>query len=229
MTIQLIGSINLVNSIIMSSIWNFVNSQFFISIVTLAAGLTAWLVYIKQRNDKKRDIANSILSEIQYAEKAIDRVRNYIRDTDKSDINIQIIQQNSWVIHKHLFSSDFDEDEWNAINNFYSNALLLDDTLKQSNAVFESNAAQIRANMQRVVADLTEVTVINMTTDTLEQNLKNLNEKLSYFNNIYEDKKSDFTFTPVKYLNDANRILEDVKPISTSTAGDKLKRLAGKK
>lgn len=213
----------------MSNIWNFVNSQFFIALVTLIAGLTAWFVYQRQRNDKKRDIANSILSDIQYAEKAVDRVRNYIRDTDKSDVSVQIIQQNSWVTHKHLFSSDFDEDEWNAINNFYSNALLLDGTLKQSNAVFESNAAQIRANMQRVVADLTEITVINMTADNLEQSLKSLNEKLSYFNNIYEDKKNEFTFTPMKYLNDAKRILEDIKPISTSTAGDRLKKLARKR
>ena len=213
----------------MTIIWNFLNSQFFVALVTLAAGTVAWLIYRKQRNDGKRDIANSILSEIQYAEKAVDRVRNYIRDTDKSDINVHIIQQNSWAIHRHLFSSDFDEDEWNAISSFYNNAVLLDDVLKQSNNVFESNAFQIRANMQRVLADLTEVTVVNMDASNLEDSLKSLNEKLGYFENIYEDKKGEFVFTPMKYLNDAKQILEDIAAISTSTAGDTLKKLAGKK
>lgn len=213
----------------MSSFWDFINSQFFVSLVTLGAGTTAWLIYKRQGNDQKRDIANSILSEIQYAEKAVDRVRNYIRDTEKADINMHIIQQNSWGTHKHLFSSDFDEDEWNAISNFYNCAILLDDTLKQSNAVFESNAAQIRTNMQRVVADLTEVTIVNIDSSNLEESLKNLNEKLELFDKIYDDKKNSFIFTPVKYLNDAKQILEDIQSISTSTAGDKLKRLAGKK
>lgn len=213
----------------MSNLWNFLNSQFFVSVVTFGAGLVAWFIYKKQRDDKKRDIANSILSEIQHAEKAVERVRNYIRDTDKSDISIQILQQNSWMTKKHIFSSDFDEDEWESINTFYSSTLLLDETLKQSNAVFESNAAQIRANMQRVVADLIEVSVVSINSENLEQSLKNLNEKLGYFSSIYEDKKGEFTFTPVKYLNDANRILEDIKPLSTSTAGDTLKKLAGKK
>lgn len=213
----------------MSSIWAFINSQFFVSLITLAVGSTAWILYVKQSDDRKRDIANSILSEIQHAEKAIERVKNYIRDTEKSDISIQIIQQNTWMSKKHLFSSNFDEDEWESINSFYSNAALLDDTLRQSNDVFEGNATQIRSNMQRVLADLVEVSVVNMSSENLEQTLKNLNEKLGYFSSIYEDKKGDFTFTPVKYLNDAKRILEDVKPISTSTAGDTLKKLAGKK
>ncbi len=177
--------------------------------------------------DAKRDIANSILSEIQYAENALERVKDYIRDTDKSDISIQIIQQNTWTTYKHLFASDFDRDEWKCINNFYNNALLLDETLKQSNTVFNDNAAAIRTNMQRVVADLIEVTVVNMNASNLEENLKSLNEKLGYFSSLYEEKKSDFIFTPAKYLNDAKRTLEDIKPISTSTAGARLKKLCG--
>lgn len=211
----------------MASIWSFLNSQFFIALITLLTGSIAYGIYRKQRMDAKRDIANSILSEIQYAENALERVKDYIRDTDKSDISIQIIQQNTWTTYKHLFASDFDRDEWKCINNFYNNALLLDETLKQSNTVFNDNAAAIRTNMQRVVADLIEVTVVNMNASNLEENLKSLNEKLGYFSSLYEEKKSDFIFTPAKYLNDAKRTLEDIKPISTSTAGARLKKLCG--
>jgi cytochrome c556 len=212
----------------MNSVWLFVNSQFFIALITLLAGSVAWVVYSRQRSDKKRDIANSILSEIQYAEKAIARVKNYIRDTEKVDINIQTIQMNSWALHKHLFSSNFDEDEWNAINGFFSNAALLNETLKQSNAVFESNAEQIRANMQRALADLVTDTVVKASTENLESSLKLLNDRVELFDQIYEAKKKEFTFTPMKYINDAQQILDDMTIISTSTAGEKLKKLSGK-
>lgn len=81
--------------------------------------------------------------------------------------------------------------------------------------------------MQRVVAVLVEVTVVNMNASNLEENLRQLNERLGYFSSLYEEKKSEFTFTPVKYFNDAKAILEDIKPISTSTAGARLKQLCG--
>lgn len=213
----------------MDDLWKFLNSQFFIALVTLTAGLVAWFVYSRQRSDKKRDIANSILSEIQLAEKAIERVRNYVRDTQQADINIQILQLNSWSQHKHLFSSDFDEDEWSSINGFYANAALLDQTLRQSNAVFESNAEQIRSNMQRVIADLVELMVVQTNKETIEQDLRQLKERAELFSDLYEEKKKEFTFTPVKYLDDIKRTLEDISPLSTSTAGEKLKKLAGKK
>ncbi len=213
----------------MDSLWYFLNSQFFIALITLTAGLIAWFIYGKQRRDTKRDIANSILSETQYAEKSVERVRNYIRDTGQADINIKILQLNSWARHKHLFSSDFDEDEWGAINNFYANAVLLDDTLKQSNLVFESNAEHIRSNMQRAITDLLEVVAVNTKPETIEQDLKQLKDRAEFFATVYEDYKKDFTFTPVKYLEDTKRILEDIQSVSTSTAGETLKKLAGKK
>jgi len=190
-------------------------------------GLVAYLLYLKQKRDKKRDIANAVLAEIQYVEKAIDRVRDYVRDTEKSDISIQIIQQNSWTTHKHIFSSDFDKDEWSLISEFFNNSLLLDKALEQSNSVFDSNATQIRSNMQRGLADLVEHTVVGMNQDNLEESLRTLNERLGYFSSIYEDKKNEFTFTPVKHINDTKKILEDIRPVSTSTAGAKLKKLAG--
>lgn len=211
----------------MSNLWQFVNSPFFTSIVTLFVGLIAYLLYQKQKKDKKRDIANAIIAEVQYVEKAIDRVKDYVRDTEKSDISIQIIQQNSWATYKHMFSSDFDKDEWKLISEFFNNSFLLDRTLEQSNAVFESNATQIRSNLQRGLADLVEHAVVNMNQENLEENLRLLNERLGYFSSIYEDKKNNFTYTPLKHLNDTRKILEDIQPVSTSTAGAKLKKIAG--
>ena len=205
------------------------NTPLFTTIATLAAGVVAYLVYIKQKQDKKRDIANAILSEIRSAEIAIDKVRDYVRDNEKVDINIKIVEYNSWTKYRYIFSNDLDGDQWREISNFYSNAELLDEVIRQANSVFEGNADKIRSNMQRVLADMVGMSVINSSKDTAIDDLTRLNEKLAMFDQIYDEKKNSFVYTPQKYLNDAKRLLEDLHTISTTSTGDRIKRLAGKK
>lgn len=94
------------------------NTPLFTTIATLAAGVVAYLVYIKQKQDKKRDIANAILSEIRSAEIAIDKVRDYVRDNEKVDINIKIVEYNSWTKYRYIFSNDLDGDQWREISIF---------------------------------------------------------------------------------------------------------------
>lgn len=212
-----------------NSIMSILNAPFVTTVATVLAGIVALFVYWKQKRDKKRDIANALLAEIRSAEVAIERIKDYIRDNDKVDISIKVVEYNSWSKYRYIFSGDLDEDQWREISNFYSNAELLDEVIRQANAVFESNADKIRSSMQRVLADLVEVTVINSSKDTIADDLKRLNEKLDVFDQIYDDKKGGFVYTPVKYINDAKRLLSDLHLISTTSTGDKIKRLAGKK
>lgn len=212
-----------------NEIVSLLNTPLFTTIATLAAGVVAYLVYIKQKQDKKRDIANAILSEIRSAEIAIDKVRDYVRDNEKVDINIKIVEYNSWTKYRYIFSNDLDGDQWREISNFYSNAELLDEVIRQANSVFEGNADKIRSNMQRVLADMVGMSVINSSKDTAIDDLTRLNEKLAMFDQIYDEKKNSFVYTPQKYLNDAKRLLEDLHTISTTSTGDRIKRLAGKK
>lgn len=205
------------------------NTPLFTTIATLAAGFIVYLVYLKQKRDKKRDIANAILSEIRSAEIAIDKVKDYVRDNEKVDINIKIVEYNSWTKYRYIFSNDLDGDQWREISNFYSNAELLDEVIRQANSVFEGNADKIRSNMQRVLADMVGMSVINSSKDTAIDDLTRLNEKLAMFDQIYDEKKNSFVYTPQKYLNDAKRLLEDLHTISTTSTGDRIKRLVGKK
>lgn len=206
----------------------FINSSFFTSLITFIAGVVALVVYFKQRNDKKRDVANALLSEIRSAERAIEKVRDYVRDTDRSDANIKVLDHNSWAEYKYMFSGDLDEDQWKEISEFYSNAELLDDVIRQSNAVFEDNAEKIRSNMQRVLADLIELsTVSNEDNDVVR--VKLLNQRIDFFDRMYNLKKNDFTYTPIKYLNDTKRVLDDLHAVSITSAGDRIKRLAVRK
>jgi hypothetical protein len=206
----------------------FINSNFFTSLITFIAGVVAFVVYFKQRNDRKRDVANALLSEIRSAERAIEKVRDYVRDTNKSDANIKVLDRNSWAEYKYMFSGDLDEDQWKEISEFYSNAELLDDIIRQSNAVFEDNAEKIRSNMQRVLADLIEISTVNNDGDSAD-NLELLDKRIALFEKAYDIKKDGFTYTPVKYVNDAKRVLDDLHAISTTSAGDRIKKLAARK
>lgn len=206
----------------------FINSNFFTSLITFIAGVVAFIVYFKQRNDRKRDVANALLSEIRSAEQAIEKVRNYVRDTNKSDANIKVLDHNSWAEYKYMFSGDLDEDQWREISEFYSNAELLDDIIRQSNAVFEDNAEKIRSNMQRVLADLIELSTVSNEDDDVVR-VKLLNQRIDFFDRMYDLKKNDFTYTPVKYVNDAKRVLDDLHAISITSAGDRIKKLASRK
>ena len=174
----------------------FINSNFFTSLITFIAGVVALVVYFKQRNDKKRDVANALLSEIRSAERAIEKVRDYVRDTDRSDANIKVLDHNSWAEYKYMFSGDLDEDQWKEISEFYSNAELLDDIIRQSNAVFEDNAEKIRSNMQRVLADLIELSTVSNEDDDVVR-VKLLNQRIDFFDRMYDLKKNDFTYTPI--------------------------------
>ena len=206
----------------------FINSNFFTSLITFIAGVIAFIVYFKQRNDRKRDVANALLSEIRSAEQAIEKVRNYVRDTNKSDANIKVLDHNSWTEYKYMFSGDLDEDQWREINEFYSNAELLDDIIRQSNAVFEDNAEKIRSNMQRVLADLIELSTVSNEDDDVVR-VKLLNQRIDFFDRMYDLKKNDFTYTPIKYVNDTKRVLDDLHAISITSAGDRIKKLASRK
>ena len=206
----------------------FINSNFFTSLITFIAGVVAFVVYFKQRNDKKRDVANALLSEIRSAERAIEKVRDYVRDTDRSDANIKVLDHNSWAEYKYMFSGDLDEDQWKEISEFYSNAELLDDIIRQSNAVFEDNAEKIRSNMQRVLADLIELSTVSNEDDDVVR-VKLLNQRIDFFDRMYDLKKNDFTYTPIKYVNDTKRVLDDLHAVSITSAGDRIKKLAVRK
>jgi hypothetical protein len=206
----------------------FINSNFFTSLITFIAGVVALVVYFKQRNDKKRDVANALLSEIRSAERAIEKVRDYVRDTDRSDANIKVLDHNSWAEYKYMFSGDLDEDQWKEISEFYSNAELLDDIIRQSNAVFEDNAEKIRSNMQRVLADLIELSTVSNEDDDVVR-VKLLNQRIDFFDRMYDLKKNDFTYTPIKYVNDTKRVLDDLHAVSITSAGDRIKKLAVRK
>jgi hypothetical protein len=215
----------------MKELGDFLNSNLFQTFVTLLAGIIAYIVYVRQKQDSKKDAANSLLLEIQHAERSIARAKDHIRKGNL-DVDLEILQVNSWSTQKHLFSRDFDKDEWDAITEFYNKANLLDEAIKYNSKGFGGDVEQIRANKQRILADFTKDAIDKMGSSkelTTESVLQEFSNKAELFDKLYMDKQGAYAYNPTKPINDAKTYLEDLGNLSTTSVGTKLKRLAGAK
>jgi hypothetical protein len=103
---------------------SFLNSEFFIALVTLLVGATAFILYIKQRRDNKSDSALLILQEIRYAEQV------FRMSTQAGTMNFPIYEKllptNNWNRNIHLFLNELEETELDLISRFYSKASYID-------------------------------------------------------------------------------------------------------
>lgn len=198
------------------------------SVVTLIVGVVAIYVYKKQKLDTKRDAANSILLEIQHAERSIDKVRDFIKK-DSLDVDVIILQADSWIKNKHLFSRDFDKDEWDSITDFYERAKLLDQAVAYNHLGFSSDVEQIRSNKQRMLADFTKELVGELELSNKEDwtnIIAAYKTKVDIFDQQYMEQQGRFAYNPSKPISDAKLYVNEVKKLTTSSVGQKLKNIS---
>lgn len=70
-----------------------------------------------------------------------------------------VIREDVWSKYSHIFSKDFDNDEWEAVSNFFQNAKLLNAAVKKSRDSYNGDVAQIRINKQRDIATISILSV----------------------------------------------------------------------
>jgi hypothetical protein len=211
----------------MSSFWEFLNSSFFIALVTLAAGLIAYWLYRKRNKDFKKDAANIVLLEIQNAERILRVAKEQIRK-DIVDDNAYTMPTESWSKYKYMFVRDFDRDEWDSINNFYDKCHLYDDAVAHKSTAFKKNESEIRTNMHRVTADYIK--------KLIDDGGKQLDRQatvalIDAFQDEYLGLRQDLNlYQPNKPVFDAKAQLETISDnLSQTNVGTKLKKLAGLK
>lgn len=205
---------------LLNFIWPFLNSSFFIAIVTALAGLAAFKIYKNNKKDAKIDAANIILLEIQSAERNLNQAQENMKKGILEE-NFYIMQNESWNKYKYLFVRDFDRDEWDAITNFYHKCQLFDSSVSHQSSFFQKNEEQIRINMQRITADYFKEIIE-------DESKRGINTKrASEFQKEYLATDLSF-YSPVKPVNDAKKILENWNIIIYhSSIGTKLKHMAG--
>lgn len=212
----------------MSNIANFFNSTFFQTLVTLLVGLIALFIYRKQKKDSKQAAANSVFLEIQHIERSIPKVKDAVRSGSLNHLDLSLLREDAWSKYSSLFSADFDKDEWEVITDFYQNARLLDESIRQSSKSFNEDIVQIRINKQRMLADIAKDTIDNPAPDS-KSTVEQYNTKVEVLDKLYMSRQDDFAYTPVKYVNDAKKCLEDLDRISITNIGLKFKKIIGLK
>ena len=208
-----------------SEFFRFFDSNLMQTIVTLIVGFVAFYIYLRQKRDEKSSAANSIFLEIQHIEACIPKVKTSVRRGTLNDIDFGIMRDDSWSRHSHMFSNNFDKDEWEAITEFYQKARLLDRAIQASIESFALDVSEIRVNKQRVIADITKDT-LDIAGSDAERNVDMYNKMLDVFDKLYMSRQDDFAYTPVKHINDAKKYLEDMQKLTITGIGKKLKKIA---
>lgn len=204
----------------------FFNSNFFQTIMTLIVGLLAFLLYRKQQNDRKKAAANALYLEIQNIESNITKVREALSRESLAGLDITLVRTNEWLKSSHLFSEDFDNDEWQSVSDFYHHAQLIDNAIDESSKAFLDDVANIRRNKQKFFAVLAKEALDSNATDrSVDKILESLRVVQNIFDKFYMNNQSDLSYTPVKYQSDASRSIQEMNKISITTIGTKLKRI----
>lgn len=169
-----------------------------------------------------------LLLEIQQAEKAILKAKECIRNKELN-IDVRILQGDTWDKNKYLFTKKLDRDEWDSITEFYNKSRILDESIRYAKKCFDGDVEQIRTNKQKVTAGcvLDAVNQLLEGKEPPEAILKTMRERIETFNNIYEQNLA--AYNPQKILDDAQKCIEDLNVLSTTTIGQKLKRISKNK
>jgi hypothetical protein len=209
---------------------DFLNSNFFIALVTFAVGTAAYIIYRIQKRDRKREAANIVLLEIQSAERKLARIKSSLaKDPPSLPNDLRLLPTENWSTYRYLFIRDFDRDEWDALTDFYNKCELIDETIKFNNAAFWGDVEQIRANKQRMLADYAKDATDKLTGDPkLDEEIVNgFSKTTDEFDAMYMSRQGRFAYAPDKTIIDARLYMTEIDlGLSKSVIGTKLKKHA---
>ncbi|USN53735.1 MAG: hypothetical protein H6760_01015 [Candidatus Nomurabacteria bacterium] len=182
-------------------------------------GLSTLILYRRQRKDKKTDVARILLTEIRNAEQRIEEIRGLVERGAKDFPHI--LPNNSWRDFSYLFAADFDQDELQEISVFYSQCEAMQESSKKDNDFFWVTTEHRAEVYQDKLATIYELSYDRNSNKFDEQKFKTLKEN-------FLDKFADspHSYAPEKTVSQLKHGLAITNKITTTSAGQKLKRLA---
>lgn len=98
-----------------------------LDLLLVLVGASAFGVYFWQKKTEEKAAATLILCQIDTIEKNVDILKN---DPELSNLSVfhsqVIINENMWEKYKHLFVKTLDSSEYNFIQNFFDQAVLIE-------------------------------------------------------------------------------------------------------
>ena len=191
-------------------IFDFVNLPVFNTIITLIVGAGLYIMYKIQKRNKKTEAAGVLLMEIRRAEKTLEHLSKFPIDIH---IILVALPSNNWVNYAHLFIDDFDSDQIDEINEFYSNCSSIDKAMNQI-----SIEHQLSAKMQSFYSSISRLAL-----DSKGDKSKYENDKKILKDLLLSDEDVVLFNSPIIAV---KKLIASTNKISTTPIGVMLKKIA---
>lgn len=195
---------------------NFWYSNLFQTLIILVVGLSVFIMYIIRIRDERSRAATILIMEIREIEGALKKLLEVISSSGNFYASAPIIKENSWGKYKFIFIKCLDPDEYSLISEFYSTAGRIEEErlilIKQIIFGFEVKG---RAFHESVVD--TAKQKYNISDDDFLNITKKISKKVCMDTPPYQSR------VPQQLI---KLLLQNIKYITTSTAGLKIKKIA---
>lgn len=214
-------------------------SNLFNALIALVAGTFAFIVYLVQRSNYRRDAANVILGEIRQAQSQLSAVQEHVaRFRNENDLNVEMglipgqikfMPVESWSKYKALFTRRMDQPTFDVVSKFYDHAKSYDAAVEYDNGSFAKNEDSIRTNVSRMTMDMTikayEANLISdPDADNYEDELTKLFKSVNNIDTIFR-KNSSLAYNSRKPIRDAQAELSILSDMDMSLAILRLKKI----
>ncbi|PTP88150.1 hypothetical protein CWO04_06970 [Vibrio splendidus] len=180
-------------------------------VVTLIAGVTALVVYLLSKRHERKGAATILLMDIRNAESVVLSIKEKGLDLWTKEI----LTDNNWNTLKHLFVSEFSNDEIVSFNRFFDSCSEMKDARTRMRDLFYTTLTSKAQIYQQKVY---EIEGLNTDAGRIKQQelFHNINSDFGVFNADEPQKR---------FLKN----LEIMGILSNSTGFTKLKKYAGEK
>lgn len=178
------------------------------SIVTVAVGAIALLVYYLSKRSEKRNAAIIIVMDIRHAEQVILGV------LEKGAIDRflpSILPENNWGKYKHLFAAYFSYDDFSAFDRFFNGCTEISEA---RNRLADAFLASISAKAQIAQQKVLEI-----------PDVESEDGQKKRWETIQALEKEEYVFEPSEPSNRIFRSFQIMGKLSPTSAFEKLKKI----
>jgi len=196
----------------MEQIYTFFDGNFFQTLVILIVGFFVFISYKLTKNDERKNAALIVLMEIRGIEDQLLK----LKDARDYYITSPVMSTNEWNKYKHMLIDEMDYDEYNVIEGFYHLAERIERERKLLREQIEITIKEKARAFQEQAA-----TIANQMWD---QEKQTYDERVKKISDLFFRSTPEFSGRFTREL--MVKLLQEINPVTTTTAGLKIKKIA---
>jgi hypothetical protein len=198
--------------------WHYFFKNIFSGLATLLSVAAILLVYWFKKRNEKIDGARVLLMEIRNAEKTISEIKNTQAVSEASFV----LPVASWQKLQHFFIKDLDNDELTLLNDFYNLCSLAQKEIDRMKGFLPTSNEEKTRLTQRKLMELAEK--YKASENNFEKGSDYMKERTAILDNLFYQENS--LFQPNISSLRVMTYLQNIRYVSTSSCGQKLKNIA---